>query len=187
MSVLNTPLINLNITVKAVFRVTLLLIMSVAITACGFHLRGNIPLSDSVKNMYLNAPDGTFKDELEGVLSGSGVMFSDTRSGAEVVLTVTKALSDRTVGTLDERGKVDSYNLRLNVIYIVNNSAGVVIRASTNLSATRQYNFNAEQVVQSESEEAELLSSMEEEIALKMLRQLSAITDDQPNQLIEKK
>lgn len=177
MSVFRQPLINLSFTAKAAFRVTLLALVAASLTACGFHLRGNIPLSDGVKNMYLNAPDGTFKDQLEDLLTQGGVVLSETRSGADVVLLVTKALSDRSVGTLDDRGKVDSYNLRLNVIYSLSNSADQVIRANTNLVETRQYNFNPEQVVQSESEEADLLAGMEEAIALRMMRQLSSVTD----------
>jgi len=176
--VLKNPIIR----IRTIFRIALFAIMSVSITACGFHLRGNIPLSDSVKNMYLNAPEGTFKDELEDILTGSGATLSDTKSGAQVVLNVTKALSDRSVGTLDDRGKVDSYNLRLNVVYVLSNVAGEPIRASSSLTETRRYNFNPEQVVQSESEEEELLGSMEQAIALRIIRQLSTVTEDELNQ-----
>lgn len=177
MTVSIQSLINLSFNAKTAFRLVVFALISASLTACGFHLRGNIPLSASVKNMYLNAPDGTFKDQLEERLTQAGVVLSDTKVDADVVLLVTKALSDRSVGTLDDRGKVDSYNLRLNVIYRLDNAAGDVLRASTNLSETRQYNFNPEQVVQSESEEADLLVGMEEAIALRILRQLSSITD----------
>ena len=58
---------------KALQCLTLLLV-AVSLTACGFHLRGNIPLSDGLKNMYLSAPDGSFKDLLEERLAGLGAL-----------------------------------------------------------------------------------------------------------------
>ena len=39
------------------------------LTACGFHLRGSIPLPDSLKVLHVNVPTGTFKDQLENALS----------------------------------------------------------------------------------------------------------------------
>ena len=43
------------------------------------------------------------------------------------------------------------------------------------------YNFDPSLVVQSESEEAELLEDMEEQASLRIVRQLSTITDYQPS------
>jgi outer membrane lipopolysaccharide assembly protein LptE/RlpB len=45
------------------------------------------------------------------------------------------------------------------------------------LVETRQYNFDPERVIESEAEEAELQESMAQEIALRIVRQLSSITD----------
>jgi len=176
MSVLKNQIV----TIKALSRAAMFLLVAASISACGFHLRGNIPLSDSIKNMFVKAPEGTFKDILEETLSKAGAELAPNQGGADVVLDVTKALSDRTVGTIDERGKVDSYDLRLKVVYVLNDPAGETIRKKTTLNDSRRYNFIPEQVVESESEEAELLGSMEQEIALRIVRQLASITDYKP-------
>jgi LPS-assembly lipoprotein len=168
---LNTKNTLRNITLLAVFA---------SLTACGFHLRGNIPLSEGLKNMFLVAPEGTFKDQLEDVLGKAGAELAANQAGADVVLNVVRADSERKVGTLDERGKVSSYNLEFNVHYSLVDPEGEVIRKLTKLRESRRYDFNPEQVLESESEEAELLSSMEQDIALRMVRQLSSITDYQP-------
>lgn len=153
-----------------------LVLMAVALSACGFHLRGNIPLPDGIKNMFVNAPTGTFKDQLEDVIAQAGGNLQPSRASADVVLRVIEARSDRNVGTLDERGKVNSYNLVFRVKYHLLDLDGNRLREG-DLQETRQYNFNAEQVIESESEEAELLDSMEQDIALRIVRQLSTVTD----------
>lgn len=166
--------------VNTLMRSALLLILASAITACGFHLRGNIPLSEGIKNIFVVAPQGSFKDELENRLTSNGAELATAEGGADVILVVTQAEPSRTVGTLDSLGKANSYNLNFNVTYSLNDQDGNKVRKVTSLSSSRQYNFDPEQVIESESEEAELLESMEQEVALQIIRQLASITDFKP-------
>lgn len=146
------------------------------LSSCGFHLRGNIPLPEGIKNMFIDAPSGTFKDKLEEVVENGGAVMASSPKSADVVLKVTKASSNRVVGTLDERGKADSYTLYFSVSYVLTDAKGKQLRDAS-LRESRQYNFDPELVIESESEEAELLSNMEEDIALRIVRQLSTVTD----------
>ena len=158
---------------------TLALIFS--LSACGFHLRGNIPLPDGIKNMFVSAPAGSFKEQLELVLESGGAIIAANRSGADVVLKVTKAESSRDVGTLDERGKANSYDLEFEVKYRLLDPQGGEIREAS-LRESRRYNFEPELVIESESEEADLLSDMEQDIALRIVRQLSSVTNYPPTE-----
>lgn len=162
--------------IKRMIKNTLLTVsVALVLTACGFHLRGNIPLPDGIKNMFVAAPKGSFKDELEDVLiKAGGVMTNE--GGADTVLIITSARSDRTVGTLDARGKADSYNLDFSVEYRLEDSEGNLLREAE-LSETRRYNFDPQAVLESESEEADLIEDMETDIALRIVRQLSTVTD----------
>ena len=166
--------------VNNAMRSALLLLLTLSITACGFHLRGNIPLSDSVKNMYLSAPEGSFKEQLEEVLTRAGANLSSSPAGVDVVLVVTNAASNRTIGTLDDQGKANSYNLVFKVNYILNDAEGTAIRPSKSLKESRRYNFDPSTVVETEAEEAELQISMEQDISLRIVRQLSTVTDFTP-------
>lgn len=161
---------------KQVRNVLLLLTLASLLSSCGFHLRGNIPLPDGIKNMFIEAPSGTFRDKLEEVLENGGAVMATSPKSADAVLKVTKASSDRRVGTLDERGKADSYTLVFSVTYRLLDARGKELRKAS-LRESRQYNFDPELVIESESEEAELLSNMEEDIALRIVRQLSTVTD----------
>jgi LPS-assembly lipoprotein len=163
--------------VNNIIRAALLLLLAVSISACGFHLRGNIPLDEGIKNMFVSAPEGTFKDQLERVLTTSGARISATDAGADVILVVTNAATNRTVGTLDDRGKANSYNLQFKVTYSLKDPTGVSIRSAASLTESRRYNFDPETVIETEAEEAELQESMEQDISLRIVRQLSTITD----------
>jgi len=151
-------------------------LLSLTLSACGFHLRGNIPLPDGIKKMFVQSPQGSFKETLEDVINNTGGEIQSARGAADVVLVIKDARSDRTIGTLDQRGKVDSYNVVFTVDYVLNDREGKELRKAS-LQESRRYNFNPEQVIESESEEADLLADMEQDIALRIVRQLSTVTD----------
>jgi len=166
--------------VNNMMRSALLLVLAISLSACGFHLRGNIPLSEGVKNMFVSAPQGPFRDQLERVLTRGGATIAATEAGADAILIITNAATNRTVGTLDERGKVNSYNLTFQVNYELLDPAGDNIRPARSLVENRRYDFDPETVVESEAEEAELQESMEQDVSLRIVRQLSTITDYTP-------
>ncbi len=161
-------------------RFNVLLALAISVSACGFHLRGNIPLPEGIQNMYVQVPEGPFKDQLLERLENAGGQLAAAPSGADVILDVTQAISDRTIGTLDTRGKVNSYNVRFRVSYNLLDTKGRSIRPTANLTETRRYDFDEQLVVESESEEAELRKDLEESIALRIVRKLSSVTDFQP-------
>ena len=159
--------------------VILAAVLALTLTACGFHLRGNIPLPEGIKNMHIQAPSGSFKAELEELLVNAGAELISNKAGADVVVNVTQAETQRTVGTLDERGKANSYNLVFTVRYSLDDPEGKAIRSNI-LYETRRYNFDPAFVVESESEEADLQEDMEEAIGLRIVRQLASVTDYPP-------
>ena len=73
----------------------------------------------------------------------------------------------------DERGIANSYDLKFKVVYRVFDGEGEVIKAKTWVNESRRYDFDPEFVVETESEERELQESMEQDVALKIVRQLS--------------
>ncbi len=166
--------------VNNIMRSALLVLLAVSISACGFHLRGNIPLSEGVKNMVVSAPEGPFKEELERILTRAGANLTSSPAGADAILVVTSASTNRTVGTLDDQGKANSYNLRFTVKYELKTPDDENIRPAESLRESRRYNFDPLTVVETEAEEAELQESMEQAISLRIVRKLSTITDYTP-------
>ena len=166
---------------KTLHQLLVVLALGTVVTACGFHLRGSIPLPDGIKYMFVEAPEGSFKDKLEEMLENGGAEIASSRASASVVLNVLTAEPSRRVGTLDERGKADSYNLRFKVKYVLQDPEGEEIREAS-LSESRRYNFDPDFVIETEAEEEELQKDMEESIGLRIVRQLSSITDYPPTE-----
>jgi LPS-assembly lipoprotein len=180
-SVSSNPLRNISMrNYKGLSRVLIILLMSMSLSSCGFHLRGNIPLPEIIKNMFVKAPEGTFKDGIEDVLTNAGAELATTQEGADVILVVMTADTRRDVGTLDERGLANSYDLTFTVRYQMVDQGGEVVRETKTVRERRRFDFDPNLVVETESEERELQEDMEQDVALKIVRQLSTMTRLQP-------
>ncbi|MEO0367458.1 MAG: LPS assembly lipoprotein LptE [Pseudomonadota bacterium] len=162
---------------KQLLNLLAMLLLAASLTACGFHLRGNIPLPENIQNMQIRAPEGTFKDELEDILVNAGANIVADRRSADVVLRVLKAESERDVGTLNERGLANSYDLTFTVRYELVGRGGTIVKEETRVKEQRRYDFDPTLVIETESEERALQEDMEQDVALKIVRQLSRATN----------
>ena len=150
-----------------------LLAVCLSVTACGFHLRGTSSLDNSDKIVFVDAPYGTFEQQLKDDLRLSGVQLNNDKLGVDWNIKVSQARVNREIATLNERGTVDSYKLNFTVIYSVFDDQNKLIKAPQTLVESRQYVYNSVAVIESEFEEQALRESMEKDIAKRIVRQLS--------------
>lgn len=156
-------------------RYLLLLVLASSLNACGFSLRGSTPLPVGLQNMHLDARDGPFKEQMEEILVRIGARLTEASESADVQLSITESIVERTVGTLDERGKADSYLLNYRVQYSLLASDGSVLRSSL-IEENRRYNFDPDIVLETETEQEDLIEDMEQAVALRIIRQLNTVT-----------
>lgn len=158
------------------FKLKALLLVSLcfSLAACGFHLRGTDTI-DGDKLVYVDAPRGSFERQLSDDLRISGAQLTTNRIGSDWHIKVSQARLNREIGTLNERGTVDSYKLRFTVTYSVFGSEGKLLKAPQTISETRQYVYDPADIVESEFEEKALREGMEKDISLRILRHLSAL------------
>ncbi|MDH3688118.1 MAG: LPS assembly lipoprotein LptE [Gammaproteobacteria bacterium] len=144
---------------------------------CGFHLRGQVDLPSSMSELYIKIGSGYpgLERELTAALRENGVEVLTSPSGSSSTLDLFDVLFERDLSTLDTRGKVSGYALRYLVQFRVTDPAGEVMLEGTRVRARRDFEFESTQVLQSQEEQDFLRESMERELALQILRRLSAI------------
>ena len=158
-----------------IMRVTIMVSLILSLTACGFHLRGTNALFDGTNTVYIAAPDSSFVNKLHDALVASGASVLSAPDGADMVVKISNAKFTRSVGTLDERGITDSFQLRFTVSYSVLDSSSALLKEPVVLTEDRQYVFESQFVLESEQEQLALRKSMEDDISQRVVRQLSAI------------
>lgn len=155
----------------------LFVFLCVSLSACGFHLRGSSSLDGADKIIYLDAPRGSFEQQLLDDLRVSGAQLSNQKKGSDWHINVSQARSRREIGTLNERGTVDSYLLSFIVTYSVLDAGNTLLRAPQTITESRQYVYDPVDIIESEFEEEALRISMEKGISLRIIRHVSELND----------
>lgn len=145
-----------------------------SISACGFHLRGQIDVPDSISVLAIQTDDTDLYRSLVEALDFSGVTVVQSSADAKALLDLHKVEFERKVRTIDDRGKVTGYNLIYRVFFKVTSAKGEKLRQSA-VVARRDFNFDPDLVLQKEIEENALREDMVKELTRSILRQLSTI------------
>ncbi|MDG2089056.1 MAG: LPS assembly lipoprotein LptE [Arenicellaceae bacterium] len=165
-------------------RKLIILLVSVAIVSlasCGYRLRGQLPLAERINVLYIESRAGSFdvvdrfSELLSGGIEGTGAEIVTDPALAKAVLTIVEISFDRLVRTLDSRGKVNSYTLQYLVIYDLFDVSGDVISKGRALQELADFDFNPDLVIEKEEEEEAIRETMEDELVLRILRQLSTL------------
>lgn len=158
---------------RSIFVVALLLLL----TGCGFRLVGSGELSPELKTVYVDMPLGYRVSEPPLVTTLRARL---TRRGAEVVSRAERSEVVLRLSGLDERretlsigadGKALEYRLSIAVRYDLLRG-GVALLPGGNLTVSRDYSFQLDQILQKELEEQRLREYLQNELAELVLLRL---------------
>ena len=157
-------------------RTVLIFLLSLGLlTGCGFHLRGHIELPESMKTIYVKAPQVELRDEISSALEASGATVVKDPAAGSAVVSVLRARYRREVRTVDQRGKSTGYILFLDVDYQITDSQGNVVVKKTRTSARRDYTFDVNQALVAQRQEELLRQELREDVAQSILRRMARI------------
>jgi LPS-assembly lipoprotein len=155
-----------------------LLLLAVALSACGFQLRGsNGQYHMPFQSIYLGFPDTSplgieLRRNLRG---GDAVVVVTDASKAEAKFDVLSETRGKSILSLNSQGRVREYLLTYTLVFRVRDAKDAELLGATEISLKRSIAFNETQVLAKETEEALLYRDMQSDLVQQILRRLSAI------------
>jgi LPS-assembly lipoprotein len=151
----------------------LVLLMSLLLTACGFHLRGQAGMP--FDTLYLEAPNsGTpFIADLRRNLEASKIKFVNSAEQADVVLNIVSEIPEKQILTLRGSGGVNEFQLRYRVSLRAYDVKGREWMPAEEMILRRDYVYDDTKVLAKEAEEAQLYKSMTSDMVQQVVRRLS--------------
>lgn len=156
----------------------MLLLLAVALTACGFQLRGSngqyhMPFQSIYLGFSDTSPLGTeLKRNLRG---GDAVVVVTDAAKAQAKFDVLSETRGKTILSLNSQGRVREYLLTYTLVFRVRDAKDAELLGATEISLKRSIAFNENQVLAKESEEALLYRDMQSDLVQQILRRLAAI------------
>jgi len=156
---------------RGAVRLLIGLALSVALAACGFHLRGD--LSYAFSTLYINSPTATpLAGELRRALEGGGTKLVDTATAGQAILDISGVADDKQVLSLSGGGRVREYQLTKRVTFALHDANGKDWLPAGEIVVRRSYTFNESEVLAREFQEARLLKEMQTDAVQQIMRRL---------------
>lgn len=165
--------------------VVLTLGLSASLVGCGFHLKGLSPTSIPVAypHMKLNLPSeamhvsdsnnnvipqgNTLQTKLKMYLSGYGIKFDDAQEA------YTLHVLDYNYRRQKLSGRVAEVILHLNVTFQIEDAQGRPVTAPRTINGVKSYQYNVATVNVDDNEQDSVISSLIDDVAQQMARQIS--------------
>jgi LPS-assembly lipoprotein len=159
-------------------RTALALATVLAVSACGFQLRGsgaqsNIPF----KTIYLSVPESSpLGVELRRNLRvvGETRVVSDPKE-AEAIVDVLSESRDRVISALNTQGRVREFTLIYRMRFRVRDNANHELIPPSDIAVKREISYNESQAIAKEKEEELLYRDMQTDLVQQILRRLAAL------------
>ena len=155
-------------------RAILLSFFALALSACGFHLRGDVtyPFDSIFVNASVSPPLSLELTRALGAASQAKVV--DSPASAQVVLDVPSVVDDKEVLSLSSGGSVREYQLIKRVQFRLRDKDGMDWMPSGEIVIRRSYTFNETQVLARDLQEQRLQREMQSDAVQQIVRRLQA-------------
>ncbi|MDP7490861.1 MAG: LPS assembly lipoprotein LptE [Arenicellales bacterium] len=148
----------------------------IVLSACGFHLRGQVELAPLLSAPWVKSSDAALAADLRNALRQSGVTPVKDPAVATAIIDLVSVNYSRSVQSVDARGIATGYRLKYHVIYRVVDRSGRLLVDNTGLSVTRDLAYQSDQVLQKQKEEKILREALRQDVVRQIIRRLGGVT-----------
>lgn len=155
----------------------LICLMTLLLSACGFHPQGDVKLAPALKKMYLQTPDpyGTLARNLHDDLKMSHVNLATSPSSADTILEVQRDTTTQELLSVAGTQQTRQYKLIVSVTFAVTDNRGQPLLPAETLSETRTITVQANQILGSSNEASLYTQQMRRTLAYAILNRLASI------------
>lgn len=133
--------------IKNSIKLVIAVMMSIALTSCGFHLRQNLDFPTQLDTLYISSatPYGKFEEYLKNILNTTNINIVDNAKDSSYTLRIDMHQLTQTVSSISLDTQTRSYTLIYQVKYSLLHQ-GVTILPDQMISIAQAYITNSSQL-----------------------------------------
>ena len=159
-----------------------LLVCTLALAACGFHLRQSAALPASMQRMHLSVSGGgDLQRNLARALEGSGVTVEDEGGPGIAELKIPVAQFSTDTLSVSGGARVTEYTVRYQVRFDVEDGAGQALVPQQRIDMSRDYSYDATNTIGNQAQVEEIQRSLNDDMVQAILFRLQAAGRHQPD------
>lgn len=155
---------------------SLLIACSLFLTACGFHLQGDIQLAAPLHRLYLqtNDPYSYLQRNLQQYLRMSHVVLVSTPQEASTILAIISNTTSQELLSVNGTQQTQQYNLHATVTYQITKANGDIIIPLQSLTETRAITVQSNQILGSSNEANLFYQQMQRDLVARIVNQIAS-------------
>lgn len=155
----------------------IIILLSFALVACGFYLRGHQPIPAEMKVLAIRSelPYSTLTKALAATLQSRGIELVDSPDKAPFTLYLFDEMTAEQVGAVSAASSTRQYTLSYGVQFRLEDADGNILVGPRKLSARRSLVADINQVLGSTNEELTYMQEMRQEIVVNIMNQLTSM------------
>ncbi|WP_283788334.1 LPS assembly lipoprotein LptE [Bermanella sp. WJH001] len=159
---------------KNVIRISILTFLVTLLSACGFHLRGQVdlPVGLRILNLDAQAAETMTQNLLRQSMLSNGITLSQD---APYTLKIISESGNRRVLSVTSNAKASEYELTQNLSFKLLDANGEAVSEELNITSYRTLQYDADAEIGKAQEEANLRREMKQNNAYNVLIRLKAI------------
>ncbi len=156
-------------------QITFLLLFTLSLGACGFHLRGQNEFALPFQTLYIKSASdyAPFIVELKRAIEASGVQVTDSAGQAQLTLHIVSEISDKQILSLSGAGRVREYRLQYRISLRAFDQKQQEWLTPEEITLRRDFSYDATQILAKEQEESLLYQDMRSDAVQQVLRRLN--------------
>ena len=157
-------------------RSLLLLVLAASLTACGFHMRGEVTLPSGLQRVHVQIADpfSPLKRDLEAALKRGGATIEEN-PGTDVADVTISAVSIGPVArSVGANAYVNEFSMVYHVEVQITDAANKVVIPKQVIEHSREFTFDQTQAIGTSAEQDEIKKEMERDMVQAILRKIEA-------------
>lgn len=157
-------------------RFSLLTLVSLGLIACGFHLRGNIPLPAGLSPMYIetDSPYNPLVQAIKDHLTAYHITLADSPKTANTVLRIIHIETSESLVSVSASTNTRQYALAQTLKMELMGKKGQTIVPLSKLAATNPFTVESSQVLSASSQKQALVGDMQQALVMQLMAKLAS-------------
>jgi len=135
-------------------------VTALLLSACGYHLRGNIELPAGLKNVYLEGGSAQLREQFKRAMEASSIKLNSSAEGAGIIVRIFDEDSQRRVLSLSSGGTANDFELSYRFDYELVDSKNKVLIAREPIEIKREYFNDQLAIIAKDNEETVIRNEM---------------------------
>jgi LPS-assembly lipoprotein len=159
---------------------SVILIMALFLSACGYHLRGALELPKGMKNVYLDGGSAQLRDHFKRAMDISSVPLAESPESAGMIVKIFDEDSQRRVLSLNSGGIANDFELVYRFEYELVDANDKVLMPRQPIEIKREYFNDQVAIIAKGNEESTIRDEMYQQAVRSIMNRARVALEEKP-------